>query len=141
MPAKPAPENSENQEKLEPVAPEEKKEVSAGNLLKLILLSLGVVFGDIAINPPLHDPLLFSGKIRHTAISSQYFQGGILDLLVLEPFRLTTNSAGPGFAWFCHPSSSIFVFMVRNSLPTTEFFEIPYDRIGSILLKKGKNTS
>ena len=58
MPAKPESEKSDDQEKLEPEAPEEKKEVSPANLLKLSLLSLGIVFGDIATN------VLFTISVR-----------------------------------------------------------------------------
>lgn len=58
MPAKPESEKSDDQEKLEPEAPEEKKDVSPANLLKLGLLSLGIVFGDIATN------VLFMIRVR-----------------------------------------------------------------------------
>jgi K+ potassium transporter integral membrane domain len=108
MPAKPAPENSENQEKLEPVAPEEKKEVSAGNLLKLILLSLGVVFGDIAINPPFTILSCFQGRYAIQPSQANIFKVGSLIFWSLSHFGLPPIRLAlvlPGFA--IHPPASL----------------------------------
>jgi KUP system potassium uptake protein len=79
MTVDPGAEKSEDQEKLEPLAPEEKKEVSAGNLLKLSLLSLGVVFGDIATNPLFTVRSCFQGRYGIQPSEANVF--GVISLI------------------------------------------------------------